>query len=293
MRFLHSFVTPLLLLAAGAAQAASSWGFDDAKLTVSPKKVAGGAKDKDVRQFNDKSPIAETPITFDSSDSLKLLLTIKENGKGKRPHQAFLVLRQQGTTLEAPFPLTVKENGKATVEIKHGDLPVQFAAGSSPLEASVVLASFGSSADGFRKPLFEVELTRDPNATPVAYERPLRYGKQPEIHHVFRADPTSPPKVVSLVFVLAVLATVPALFVGWLVLGANISHLPKALGAAPVAHGVFFGSIVAMEGVFYMYYLSWNLFQALPVIGLVGTAAFLSGTKALGEVQSRRLAGER
>lgn len=76
-------------------------------------------------------------------------------------------------------------------------------------------------------------------------------------------------------------------------LGANISHLPKALSAAPVAHSVFFGSIVAMEGVFYMYYSSWNLFQTLPVIGVVAVAAFLSGAKALGEVQSRRLAGER
>jgi len=42
----------------------------------------------------------------------------------------------------------------------------------------------------------------------------VRYGKQPEIKHTFRADPKSPPKVISLVFVLAVLATVPALFIG-------------------------------------------------------------------------------
>ncbi|KAI0178795.1 Dolichyl-diphosphooligosaccharide--protein glycosyltransferase subunit Swp1 [Hypoxylon sp. FL1284] len=290
MRFLQSVLAPLLL-AAGAAQAASSWGFDDAKLSVIPKKAAGG-KDKDVRQFNDKSPLAATPVTFDSSDSLKLLLTIKEGGKGKRPHQAFLVLRQPSTDLEAPFPLTVKESGKATVEIKHGDLPVQFVASQEPLQASVVLASFGSS-EGLQKPLFNVEVTRDPAAAPLVYERPLRYGKQPEIHHTFRADPKSPPKLISLVFVLAVLATLPVLFVSWLVLGANVSHVSSALGAAPVAHGVFFGSIVAMEGVFYMYYLSWNLFQTLPVIGVVGTAAFLSGAKALGEVQSRRLAGQR
>jgi oligosaccharyltransferase complex subunit delta (ribophorin II) len=56
---------------------------------------------------------------------------------------------------------------------------------------------------------------------------------------------------------------------------------------------VFFGSLVALEGVFYLYYVSWNLFQILPVIGVVGAATFLSGAKALGEVQSRRLAGER
>jgi oligosaccharyltransferase complex subunit delta (ribophorin II) len=48
-----------------------------------------------------------------------------------------------------------------------------------------------------------------------------------------------------------------------------------------------------MEFVFFMYYTSWNLFQTLPVIGLVGVVTVLSGTKALGEVQSRRLAGER
>lgn len=48
-----------------------------------------------------------------------------------------------------------------------------------------------------------------------------------------------------------------------------------------------------MELVFYLYYVSWNLFQTLPVIALVGVVTFLSGTKALGEVQSRRLAGER
>jgi oligosaccharyltransferase complex subunit delta (ribophorin II) len=48
-----------------------------------------------------------------------------------------------------------------------------------------------------------------------------------------------------------------------------------------------------MEGVFFLYYTRWNLFQALPAIGAVSVAAFLSGTKALGEVQRRRLAGER
>lgn len=48
-----------------------------------------------------------------------------------------------------------------------------------------------------------------------------------------------------------------------------------------------------MEFVFFMYYTSWNLFQALPVIAAVGVVTVFSGTKALGEVQSRRLAGER
>lgn len=45
MRFLRSFV-PSLLLAAGAAQAASSWGFDDATLAIGTKKADGSVKEK-------------------------------------------------------------------------------------------------------------------------------------------------------------------------------------------------------------------------------------------------------
>ncbi|KAI3324598.1 Oligosaccharyltransferase subunit Ribophorin II-domain-containing protein [Xylariaceae sp. AK1471] len=286
MRFLHSFATPLLLLAAGAAQAASSWGFDDATVQVNAKKGAG-TKEK----FSEAKPLSH-PVTISNTDSIKVLLVAKDGGKGQRPHQAFVVLQDEVSGLEAPFPLTVKENGKAVVDIKYADLPVQLATSTAPLKASVVLASFGSS-QGLNKPVFSVELKADPNAAPIINEKPLRYGKREEIHHIFRSDPKNPPKIISAFFALAVLATVPALFIGWLALGANVSHLQRALGAAPIAHGVFFGSLVALEGVFYLYYVSWNLFQVLPVIGVVGAAAFLSGVKALGEVQSRRLAGER
>ena len=156
-----------------------------------------------------------------------------------------------------------------------------------------------------------------------APEKPLRYGKLPEIHHIFRADPKSPPKVITLFFTLIVLAALPVLFGAvclipsnpffrpfperkkqkrirtqltrnkWLLLGANANHLSRALGSAPGSHALYFGSIVAMEAVFLMYYLSWNLFQTLPVAAAVGAVIFLSGSRALTEVQERRLAGLR
>ncbi|KAI0548866.1 Oligosaccharyltransferase subunit Ribophorin II-domain-containing protein [Xylaria curta] len=285
MRFLHSFVAPLLL-AAGAAQAASSWGFDDATVQVNAKKAAG-TKEK----FSETKPLSQ-PVTISNAESIKVLLVAKDGGKGKRPHQAFVVLQDELSGLEAPFPMTVKDNGKAVVDIKFADLPVQLATSTAPLKASVVLASFGSS-QGLNKPAFSVSVNTDPNATPLIYEKPLRYGKRELISHTFRADPKNPPKVISAFFALAVLATVPALFVGWLALGANVSHMQRALSDAPIAHGVFFGSLVALEGVFYLYYVNWSLFQVLPVIGIFGAATFLSGAKALGEVQGRRLAGER
>jgi oligosaccharyltransferase complex subunit delta (ribophorin II) len=155
-----------------------------------------------------------------------------------------------------------------------------------------VLASFGSSTP-LNKNVFELTVQADANAPPAAPPAPERYAAKPEIHHIFRDDPKSPPRVVSLVFTLAVLATLPILAGTWLFFGGNVDHISKAFGANPVAHGLFFGSIVAMEGVFFMYYVSWNLFQTLPVAAVVGAVAFVSGSRALTEVQERRLAGER
>ncbi|KAL2270863.1 hypothetical protein VTJ83DRAFT_234 [Remersonia thermophila] len=287
MRLTRSIASALLLFSAGVAQAASAWSFDDGSLQVVAKKSGDNVKEK----LNSKTPLAN-PVTLGSLDTLKLGLTAKDNGNGKRPHQAFLVLQEQDSGLEAPFPMMVKENGKAVLQITHKDLPMQFLVAKKPLKASIVLASFGAS-QGLNAPAFEVKIGIDPNAPAPTYEKPLRYGKQPEIHHIFRPDPKSPPKVVSLFFTLLVVAALPALLIGWAILGGNVKHLSTALSRAPLSHATFFGSIVAMEFVFFLYYTTWNLFQVLPVMAAVAAVTVLSGTKALGEVQARRLAGDR
>jgi oligosaccharyltransferase complex subunit delta (ribophorin II) len=95
------------------------------------------------------------------------------------------------------------------------------------------------------------------------------------------------------VFAAAVAAALPVLLGVWAALGANLNHLGKAMSNAPISHALFFGSIMAMEGTFFLYYTSWNLFQTLPAAAIVGLVAFLSGSRALSEVQERRLAGLR
>jgi oligosaccharyltransferase complex subunit delta (ribophorin II) len=181
-------------------------------------------------RLNAKKPLSK-PVTLGASDTIKITLTAKDNGKGKRPHQAFVVLKDVDSGLEAPFPLTTKDTGKAVVQIvrrfdaphnaipqanssqSQKEMPVQLLLATKPLQASIVIGSFGS-AQGLNTPVFTVEVQIDPNSPAPAYEKAVRYGKQPEIHHIFRADPKSPPKIISLVFTLAVLATVPALFLG-------------------------------------------------------------------------------
>lgn len=97
----------------------------------------------------------------------------------------------------------------------------------------------------------------------------------------------------SLFFTLSVLAMLPALFGVWAFLGGNLEHSGAAFGKAPVAHGLFFGSIVAMEGVFGLYYLGTSLGGILPMAAVVGVVMYVSGSRALTEVQDRRLEGQR
>ena len=159
----------------------------------------------------------------------------------------------------------------------HKDLPVQLLLASQALKASLTIGSFGASTP-LNTLVFAVNVQRDQSSAVQLPEKPTRYGKLSEIHHIFRS---------------AALFTLPALVIGWIALGANLNHLSQALGKAPVSHGLFYGSIVALEGIFFLYYRDWTLFQTLPAAAAVGSVAFLSGSRALSEVQGRRLAGRR
>lgn len=136
-------------------------------------------------------------------------------------------------------------------------------------------------------------MTYDASTPAPSSTAPERYGKKPEIKHIFRQDAKSPPRIVSLAFTLAVLGTLPVLVAAWVLLGANLAQAGEAINNQPVAHALFFGSILAIEGVFVLYYTSWNLFQTLPAVAIVGAVAYISGSRALTEVQERRLAGRR
>ncbi|SLM33778.1 oligosaccharyltransferase subunit ribophorin ii protein [Lasallia pustulata] len=282
-------VYALLAGAASLVTAASSWGFDDATISVQAKGagVSGGSKEKLI-----ENKALSQPIQLGASDTLKILLTAQEDKRPKRPHQAFLQIMEPTTGLGTSYALAVRENGKGKIELTHKDIPSQLLTSSTPLSASLVIGSFGSSKP-YNSRAFDLSIKLDSAAPSTSQEKPLRYGKLPEIHHIFRSDPKSPPKVISIFFTGAVIAALPVLLITWLSFGANLSHLSKAIGSSPLSHALFFGSILAMEGIFFMYYTSWNLFQTLPAAVAVGSVTFLSGSRALTEVQERRLTGLR
>ncbi|PUU72174.1 Oligosaccharyltransferase subunit Ribophorin II-domain-containing protein [Tuber borchii] len=292
MSFWTFFVLAFLSLAAAAS---GVWTFEDAQAVVAAK---GGKAD--AYKFSPTKPV-KGAITLGSRDILKVSLTVKEGSQAGRPHQAFLLAQEPESKVETFFPLSVKElSGKAKIDLSHKDLPA-FLLTAPSLSLSLVLGSFGESAasivtignikpslDPTAKALFEKQKQKDLGEGATVYKA------KDEIRHIFRADPQSPPKIITLFFLLSVLAGLGGLFIVWFpILGGNLSHLPKALKAAPVSHPFFFASLLSLEGIFFMYYTQWNLFQTLAGMAVVGPVALFSGSRALREVRARREKGER
>lgn len=221
----------LLATLAGAASAASQWSFTDAKVEIFPKTASAASPDTISHVVSAKEPVKDT-VVLGHADKLKVSLTTKNGNQAKRPHQAFLMVKEKGG-LEAPFAFALKESGTGTadfvifptpgperrweagihkLQVQH-QLPVQHVASEEPLEVSLLVGSLGSTKASIT-PLFDLVLRLDPNAPSSNYENPLRFGQQSEIHHIFRDDPKSPPKIVSIVFALAILATIPGLLIG-------------------------------------------------------------------------------
>ncbi|RKF64335.1 Uncharacterized protein OnM2_019016 [Erysiphe neolycopersici] len=293
MRSLRSiFVSVFVVSIFSLVTATSSWNFDEAIISVTANERSASKAFKD--KLSDHVPLAN-PVILTTVDTLKITLTAVEDGFAKRPHQAFLLLRDQDTGLEVAFPFTMMVNGKGKVEFTQKNFPIQLNVSSQPLRATLLLASFGSSR-AFSNHVFNLDVKLDSQAitaTNSRYEKPLRYGKREEIHHIFKPDPRSGPIIISVIFAIAVTGSLLVLFSSWIYLEANLSHLPRAVRAAPIAHTLFYGSILAMEFILFLYYYNWTLFQVLPVTGIISLITILSGSKALSEVQSRRLAGER
>lgn len=74
-----------------------------------------------VIRLAEKKPPSK-PLSFGDSDILKLSLTTREGSSAKRPHQAFLLLKELDSGLDLSYPLSVKESGKAKVELVSWDI---------------------------------------------------------------------------------------------------------------------------------------------------------------------------
>jgi len=75
--------------------------------------------DADWRSLTPGKPLAKA-IDLGPDDSLKITLTAQEGKSAKKPHQAFLLLKDSSSNLDVSYPLSVKESGKAKFDLVRG-----------------------------------------------------------------------------------------------------------------------------------------------------------------------------
>ncbi len=78
--------------------------------------IAGTGADVQSHRITESKAISR-PIELGATDSLKILLTTKEGSEAKRPHQAFLLVKDSKSNLDTSFAFQVKENGKGKLEL--------------------------------------------------------------------------------------------------------------------------------------------------------------------------------
>lgn len=126
----------LLIASAPSTWAASSWGFSDATVSIQTKGagVGQGLKETYVpsascwssrkgygANISTNRLTANKPLpnelSLGGSDTMKIVMTTKDGSSAKMPHQAFLLLKDTDTGLDYSYPFSVKDSGKAKVEL--------------------------------------------------------------------------------------------------------------------------------------------------------------------------------
>ncbi len=104
----------LLALFACAQAATLAWSFRDATLTVQGKGegVSSGYKS----DLKPKKPLAQ-PVKFRNVDTLKVQFTATEDGEGKKPNQAMLLVKEQDTGLETFFTGQIRDSGRVIIAL--------------------------------------------------------------------------------------------------------------------------------------------------------------------------------
>ena len=70
----------------------------------------------DIVRLTESTPL-KRKVELGAEDTLKILLTAEDGKTAKRPHQAFLNILDPQTGLETSFPFTVRESGKAKLDL--------------------------------------------------------------------------------------------------------------------------------------------------------------------------------
>lgn len=271
-----------------------SYNFDISigKTTVS-RTLKTAAVDLKIRDFQlDIGKLTRSQISYPNSVPEKLVVDVDSSTRlrvsfslaGVTPHQVFL--RVGNDENEAIF--NIKQQYQASygvdlalerviggpLKLKSGDYQIQIIIGDATLNTPI-LWTVATTTLNFSKQYEKSE------------EETL-YEVKPIITHIFRPPEKRAGAEIASLFSLIVLVPLALYLIGTLAVGFNFRGCPGGLSGllAPVLVAL----LAATIGILTMYFISWNIFDTLKYLGIVGIAMLLVGSKVLRGVAQKRTA---
>jgi len=258
-----------------------------AKIVVEDVEIGVGDRDKTAvskmtaLSFPDKmSKVLEA----DYHQKLVMTFNLKDVGKDElvNVHQTFIRLVHDTTGQEIffvaeantddqyKFTLDVGTTGKDSFNNLSGKYRIALIVGDKSMEAPIAWT------------IGDVVLTF--SGQPKKTKRQERITEpRPEIEHMFRVPDKRPPKVVSTAFTALVLSPLLIMFVMWAKIGANISNLQVTVPTL-----LFHVGLAGIFGLYYMFWVQFDMFHTLKLLMLIGGMTFLGGNKMLADMAAAR-----
>ncbi|KAF0455822.1 Ribophorin II [Gigaspora margarita] len=275
----------LLVLLTSVLVQADDFVISDVKIAVTTSES--------VRKLYESIPYPSSfdkPIQLTSGDDFKMIFVVndKQTQKGVQPHQAFLTLTSEKNGNQIPIIIRVRENGKSKVELDMKSAPDELLSSPGNYSLDLIIGTF-SYNDPLKYHVGTLEIDVPIQSSGPS---PVVYGPKPEIHHIFRPDEKLPPIWLSYSFMAIVLIPWVFLIGAWAYIGVNVSLLARAPESSLMSI-LFLGSLLAIEILFYNYWTHLNIFQTLTWLTGLSIVAFITGQKALSDVQKWRSLGLR
>lgn len=102
---------------------------------------------------------------------------------------------------------------------------------------------------------------------------------KPVIEHMFRVPEKRPAKIVSSAFTILVVSPLLIMFGMWGKIGANISNLSLTIPTL-----LFHVGLACIFSLYYMFWVSFDMFYTLKLLVLIGGMTFLGGNKMLADM---------
>ncbi|ODV95523.1 hypothetical protein PACTADRAFT_75992 [Pachysolen tannophilus NRRL Y-2460] len=236
------------------------------------------------------SPIVEGSLSVGSRDydlessSKEIILNPQESitisfELSLVPEQVVISANSNG--LQSIFYPIKKSTNSYELLLPLSKIPAIFKKNDDKIEFELICGDFNTKLNSITK-LFSV--TPSPELQKITeYKKSLRFGKLPEIYHIFKDHQIFVNPIISLLFI----ALIIVLFLGLVGAWTKIENL-QFTSLSLVDFG-FLLTLVLFEVIFVRYFIKDSIFLTISRVFITAPFAIVFGSRVLRKVRSRRL----